>query len=114
MTFTSGRETPPPQRPPITPVSDDRLPEPHAAVTGAADETEMPLPSDPQTFFRVGCLGGALCRKFDHSSGRAHLRVESPSSARCPPFWPCECLGRTLKFDLGGEIEVGRGRRLPR
>jgi predicted PurR-regulated permease PerM len=46
--------SPPPQRPPITPVTDDRLPEAHAAVTEAADETEMPLPSDPQTFF----LGG--------------------------------------------------------
>jgi predicted PurR-regulated permease PerM len=46
--------SPPPQRPPITPVSDDDLPEPHAAVTEAADETEMPLPSDAQTFF----LGG--------------------------------------------------------
>jgi predicted PurR-regulated permease PerM len=46
--------SPPPQRPHITPVSDDRPPEPQAAVTEAADETEMPLPSDPQTFF----LGG--------------------------------------------------------
>jgi predicted PurR-regulated permease PerM len=47
--------SPPPQRPPIASASnDDDLPEPHAAVTEAADETEMPLPSDPQTFF----LGG--------------------------------------------------------
>jgi predicted PurR-regulated permease PerM len=46
--------SPPPQRPPLTPVSDDELPEPQAAVTEAAEETEMPLPSDPQTFF----LGG--------------------------------------------------------
>ena len=46
--------SPPPQRPHITPVSDDPPPEPQAAVTEAADETEMPLPSDPQTFF----LGG--------------------------------------------------------
>jgi predicted PurR-regulated permease PerM len=46
--------SPPPQRPSIAPVSDDHLPEPHAAVTEAADETEMPLPSDPKTFF----LGG--------------------------------------------------------
>jgi predicted PurR-regulated permease PerM len=45
---------PPPQRRSITPVSDDDLPEPHAAETEAADETEMPLPSDAQTFF----LGG--------------------------------------------------------
>ena len=46
--------SPPPQRPSISPVSDDDLPEPNAAVTEAADETEMPLPSDGQTFF----LGG--------------------------------------------------------
>ena len=46
--------SPPPQRPPIAPVSDDHLPEPDAAATEAADETEMPLPSDPRTFF----LGG--------------------------------------------------------
>jgi predicted PurR-regulated permease PerM len=46
--------SPPPQRPSIAPVSDDHLPEPQTAVTEAADETEMPLPSDPQTFF----LGG--------------------------------------------------------
>jgi predicted PurR-regulated permease PerM len=46
--------SPPPQRPSIAPVSDDHLPEPHAAVTEAAGDTEMPLPSNPQTFF----LGG--------------------------------------------------------
>src|SRR5512133_740916 len=46
--------SPSPQRPSIAPVSGDDLPEPHAAVTEAADETEMPLPSDAQTFF----LGG--------------------------------------------------------
>jgi predicted PurR-regulated permease PerM len=46
--------SPPPQRPPIASVSDDHLPEPDAAATEAADDTEMPLPSDPRTFF----LGG--------------------------------------------------------
>jgi predicted PurR-regulated permease PerM len=46
--------SPPPQRPPIISVSDDYLLEPDAAATEAADETEMPLPSDPRTFF----LGG--------------------------------------------------------
>jgi predicted PurR-regulated permease PerM len=30
------------------------LPEPHTVPTEGADETEMPLPSDPRTFF----LGG--------------------------------------------------------
>ena len=44
--------SPPPQRPSLTPVSDDHPPEPHAEVTDA--EAEMPLPSNPQTFF----LGG--------------------------------------------------------
>jgi hypothetical protein len=52
--------SPPPQRPSIAPVSDDHLPEPHEAATEAADETEMPLPSDPQTFF----LGGLFALGF--------------------------------------------------
>jgi len=52
--------SPPPQRPPLSPVPDDPLPESDAAVTDeAVDETEMPLPSDPRTFF----LGG--WRAFD-------------------------------------------------
>src|SRR3984893_5082663 len=45
---------PPPERPSLAPVSDDHPTEAHAAATEAADETEMPLPSDPRTFF----LGG--------------------------------------------------------
>jgi predicted PurR-regulated permease PerM len=45
---------PPPQRPSLSSVPNDHLPEPPAVVTEAAEETEMPLPSDPQTFF----LGG--------------------------------------------------------
>lgn len=44
--------SPPPERPSLTPVLDDRPPEPLAVATDA--ETEMPLPSDPRTFF----LGG--------------------------------------------------------
>jgi predicted PurR-regulated permease PerM len=44
--------SPPPERPSLTPVPDDRPPEPLAVVTDA--EAEMPLPSNPQTFF----LGG--------------------------------------------------------
>jgi predicted PurR-regulated permease PerM len=51
---------PPPQRPSIAPVSDDHLPEPHEAATEADDETEMPLPSNPQTFF----LGGLFALGF--------------------------------------------------
>jgi hypothetical protein len=35
---------PPSQRPSLPPVPSDDLPEPPAAVTEAADETEMPLP----------------------------------------------------------------------
>ena len=44
--------SPPPERPSLTPVPDDRPPEPLAAVIEG--EAEMPLPSNPQTFF----LGG--------------------------------------------------------
>ena len=61
--------SPPPQRPPITPVSDDLLPEPHTAVTEVADETEMPLPSDPRTFFLGGLFAlGALAALYVASS----------------------------------------------
>ena len=61
--------SPPPQRPPIVPVSDDHLPEPHAAVTEAADEAEMPLPSDPRTFFLGGLFAlGALAALYVASS----------------------------------------------
>jgi predicted PurR-regulated permease PerM len=61
--------SPPPQRPPITPVSDDHLPEPDAAVTAATDETEMPLPSDPQTFFLGGLFAlGVLAALYVASS----------------------------------------------
>src|SRR5258708_13884680 len=45
---------PPSQRPSLPSMLDVDLPEPHAAATEAADDTEMPLPSNPQTFF----LGG--------------------------------------------------------
>src|SRR5579859_1675751 len=59
----------PPQRPPSTPVSDDRLPEPQAAMTEAADETEMPLPSDPRTFFLGGLFAlGVLAALYVASS----------------------------------------------
>ena len=44
--------SPPPGRASLTPVPDDRPPEPLAVVTEG--EAEMPLPSNPQTFF----LGG--------------------------------------------------------
>ncbi len=61
--------SPPPQRPPIAPVSDDHLPEPHAAVTEAADEAEMPLPSDPRTFFLGGLFAlGVLAAPYVASS----------------------------------------------
>ena len=61
--------SPPPQRPSIAPVSDDDLPEPHAAVTEAADETEMPLPSNAQTFFLGGLFGlGVLAALYLASS----------------------------------------------
>ena len=61
--------SPPPQRSPLSPVSDDHLPEPRAAVTEAADETEMPLPSDPHTFFLGGLFAlGVLAALYVASS----------------------------------------------
>src|SRR6476620_1742766 len=45
---------PPSQRPSLPSGPDDDLPEPSAAVTEAAEEAAMPLPTDPRTFF----LGG--------------------------------------------------------
>jgi len=44
----------PPQRSPLAPVQDDRSPELNAVSTEARDEAEMPLPSNPQTFFLAG------------------------------------------------------------
>src|ERR1700736_1751339 len=59
----------PPERPSMTPVPDDRTPEPHAVVTEAVDETEMPLPSDPQTFFLAGLFAlGVLAALYVASS----------------------------------------------
>jgi hypothetical protein len=43
----------PPDRPPLSPATEPQR-EPNAVLTEAADEAEMPLPSNPQTFF----LGG--------------------------------------------------------
>jgi hypothetical protein len=58
---------PPPKRSSLSPVPDNP-PEPDAAVTESAEEAEMPLPSDPQTFF----LGGLFAL-----SGLAALYVAS-------------------------------------
>jgi predicted PurR-regulated permease PerM len=53
--------SPPPQRPPLSSVPDDHPPEPDAAVKDeVVDETEMPLPSDPRTFFLGGLFGLAV------------------------------------------------------
>ena len=60
---------PPSQRPPLPSMLDVDLPEPHAAATEAADETQMPLPSDPQTFFLGGLFAlGVLAALYVASS----------------------------------------------
>src|ERR1700738_1428687 len=60
---------PPPQRPPLSSVSDDHLPESRAVGTEEADETEMPLPSDPRTFFLGGLFAlGVLAALYVASS----------------------------------------------
>jgi predicted PurR-regulated permease PerM len=50
--------SPPPKRPPLSPVSDD--PESRTVGTEEVDETEMPLPSDPRTFFLGGLFAMAV------------------------------------------------------
>src|ERR1700682_6760295 len=61
--------SPPPQPPPLSPVAADHLPGPPAAGTEAADETEMPLPSDPKTFFLGGLFAlGVLAALYVASS----------------------------------------------
>ena len=53
----------------MTPVPDDQPSEPNAAVTEVAGETEMPLPSDPRTFFLGGLFAlGALAALYVASS----------------------------------------------
>ena len=79
---------PPSQRPSLPSGPDDDLPEPAAAVTEAADETEMPLPSDPRTFFLGGLFAlGVLAALYVASSvilPVVFAFVEPPSSTRCP------------------------------
>jgi predicted PurR-regulated permease PerM len=59
----------PPQRSSLTPVPDDNPSEPNAAVTEVVDETEMPLPSDPRTFFLGGLFAlAALAALYVASS----------------------------------------------
>jgi predicted PurR-regulated permease PerM len=58
-----------PERPSMTPVPDDQPLEPNAAVTEVAGEMEMPLPSDPRTFFLGGLFAlGALAALYVASS----------------------------------------------
>ena len=59
--------SPPPKRPPLSPVSDD--PESRTVGTEEVDETEMPLPSDPRTFFLGGLFAlAALAALYVASS----------------------------------------------
>ena len=59
----------PPERSSLTPVPDDDPSEPNAAVTEVVDEAEMPLPSDPRTFFLGGLFAlAALAALYVASS----------------------------------------------
>jgi predicted PurR-regulated permease PerM len=60
-------DMPPPQNPSV-PLDVDSV-EPHAAAIEVANETEMPLPSDPRTFFLGGLFGlGVLAALYIASS----------------------------------------------
>ncbi|QEL23537.1 AI-2E family transporter [Bosea sp. F3-2] len=63
-----GSASTPPRRP-SPPIRDERLPDPEVVPTDAADEAEMPLPSNPQTFFLAGLfILGALAAVYVASS----------------------------------------------
>ena len=57
-----------PDRPPLSPPPEAPL-EPNAVLTEAADEAEMPLPSNPQTFFLGGIFAlGVFAALYEASS----------------------------------------------
>ena len=95
--------SPPPQRPLIAPVSDDHLPEPHAAVTEAADETEMPLPFDAV----LGTILYSPDRKLAIVNGRIVGPGDDVNGARIVDITPTAVLlrdaqGRLRNLTLGG------------
>jgi predicted PurR-regulated permease PerM len=58
----------PPDRPPLSPATEPRR-EPNAILTEAPDEAEMPLPSNPQTFFLGGIFAlGIFAALYEASS----------------------------------------------
>jgi hypothetical protein len=60
---------PPSLRPSLPSMLDVDLPGQHASATEAGDETEMPLPSNPQTFFLGGLFAlGVLAALYMASS----------------------------------------------
>lgn len=89
----------PPIQSPSFPLDVDR-PEPHAAATEAADDAEMPLPSDPRTFFLGGLFAlGVLAALYVASSitpsRRARPRAESPDFNPLSVSWGV-CIYRAL------------------
>jgi AI-2E family transporter len=76
------------QRPSLPSLPDDDLPKPPAADGGRRRDADAAAFRSADVlsrwFVRIGCLGGALRSKLDHPSRRIRLRVESPSSTRCP------------------------------
>jgi hypothetical protein len=58
----------PPDRPPLSP-GPEAPPEPNSVLTEAAGDVEMPLPSDPQTFFLGGIFAlGVFAALYEASS----------------------------------------------
>lgn len=123
-----GSASTPPQRP-SPPIRDACPPDPDVAPTEAADEAEMPLPSDPQTFFLLGLfILGALAAVYVASAiilpvvlaFALKLLLQScvslsvcmsrgPSEPSCRSCWLSEyswVLWRPCRprRDLGGEI----------
>ena len=75
--------SPRPERPSSTPVPDDRPPELDVVVTDAG--AEMPLPSNPQTFFLGGIFALSVFATLYLASS---IILPGASLAR---FWPFHC-----------------------
>jgi hypothetical protein len=99
--------SPPPERLSLAPVPDDRPPEPLAVVTDA--EAEMPLPSDPQTFFLGGIFALSVFATLYLASPIIlpvvlAFVLKTPSATGCAS--PAACASAPRCLSIGAQIWV--------
>lgn len=80
----------PPQRPSSPPLKDARAPEQSGVQTKAVDEIEMPLPSNPQTFFLGSLLALAVLAAL-YAASSIILPVVLAFVLQLARSWPRQC-----------------------